>query len=278
MSVTGIVHTKNEERDIARALRSLRPLCDQLLVADMGSTDRTKEIAEEFGARVLSVPDFGYVEPAWALALAHVDTEWAMRIDADEIVPPELAHRLETVVRNDEADVVEIGRRNFMFGRPLKGTGWAPASDRHFFLFKPGMLESIPPSESSIHRVMRPLDGARVTHLPLRDDLAVWHFNYIDWDHFVVKMNRYTTIEAMERADENPIRLKTLLRQSFDQLAWRGIRRKAWRDGYRGAGLVWMMVTYRVLVYLKSRQLADVGDASSIRETYDAVAAEALAA
>ena len=276
MSVTGIVHTKNEERDIARALRSLRPLCDELLVVDMNSSDRTVEIARSQGARILSVPDFGYVEPAWALALESVTTEWVMRIDADEIVPVELARRLREIVQEDEGDLALIGRTNFMFGDAIQGTGWGPESDQHYFLFKPAFREP-GDQDTPIHTVLPPRAGARVVVVPTARETTLWHFNYLDWHHFIEKLNRYTSVEA--KAAQNagkPVSLPVLAQELGRQVLWRGLRRRAWRDGYRGAGLTWMMVTYRAVVYLKHRQLAERGDAARIAQRYDDLAMSAV--
>lgn len=272
MSITGVVHTKNEATDIARALRSLREVCDELLVPDMGSTDETREIARSLGARVMDVPDFGYVEPARALALAEVRTEWVLTIDADEIVPPRLAERLRRVASEDEADAVNICRLNFMFGAPLRGTGWTP--DRHLFFFKPSRLTPPAGNGAEIHVPLRARPDARVLDLPQTDLESIWHFNYSDWAHFITKMNRYTSIEASQYDSRADVRY--LLGQVMHEIVSRGLYGRAWKDGYRGLGLVAMMCTYRLTTWLKARQLADVGDDDAILAHYRALADEVL--
>lgn len=273
--IVGIVHTKNEQRNIARALRSLLPVCDEVLVADMQSADDTRTIAAGLGARILEVPDFGYADPAWSLALEAVEADWVLRIDADELVPPALAERFVAIARDDSADVVDVARLNFMFGAPIRGTGWASDHDRHFFFFKPAHLQSVRPEETRVHTTMRPLAGARVDRLPADDALSVWHFNYTDWAHFVDKLNRYTSIEAGEDAVPGSTDVSTLVREVLSELRFRGRHGRAWRDGYRGIGLVGLMAVYRSLVWLKRRQLQDVGDERSILARYDRIA-EAL--
>lgn len=276
MLITGVVHTKNEEGNLARALRSLATVCDTTLVADMGSTDSTTTIARSFGATVLAVPDFGYADPAWALALAEVTTPWVLRIDADEAVPPQLARRLREIAESDSADVVDIGRMNFMFGAALRGTGWEPQADRHFFFFKPALLQSVQPEATRVHTIMRPLDTARVLRLPARDELVVWHFNYLDWSHFISKMDRYTSIEARDAANATPLTAQGLSVELIKQIARRGVLSRFWRDGYRGGGLLWLMMTYRILVYLKRRQLTEVGDAAHISRKYHSIAEQMM--
>lgn len=276
MRIVGIIHTKNEERNIGRALQSLASICDEVLVADMSSSDNTRAIAIRLGARVLDVPDYGYADPAWSLALDAVEADWVLRIDADEFLPPELAGRLEEVAHADEADVVDVPRLNFMFGQPLRGTGWASDWDRHFFFFKPEHLRSVPPELTKVHTVMGPLPGARVLRLPAEDSLSVWHFNYTDWAHFVTKMNKYTSLEAEQGTPGARSDLRSLGKSLVHEIRYRGIKGRAWRDGYRGAGLLALMCMYRSLVWLKSRQLDEVGDEKAIRALYDRISNERL--
>lgn len=75
---------KNEERCLARCLESVKPWVDEMIVLDTGSTDRTKEIAREFGATVHErrwTNDFAAARNA---ALAKSDADWNLVLDADE--------------------------------------------------------------------------------------------------------------------------------------------------------------------------------------------------
>lgn len=80
---------KDEEEFLAGALESVRELADQVVVVDVGSTDRTVQIAEEFGAEVYTfdrADDFGAARNE---ALRHADGDWVLVLDADERVDPE---------------------------------------------------------------------------------------------------------------------------------------------------------------------------------------------
>lgn len=276
-TITGIVHTKNEERNIRRALLSLAPVCDELLVVDMQSTDRTREIAESLGAKVLSVPDYGYVEPAIREAWEHVTTDWILRIDADEVVPPALGREYRRIADAAEVDLVSNGRLNFMFGERVNGVGWSAEDDRHFFFFRRGSLDL--GDANRIHNLPRPAAGAKVQRLECSEELCVWHFSYTDWSQFVTKINRYTSVEADELGEVGVsgrgfLRLLVALLREFGN---RFVKGAAWRDGLTGLLLVWMMLTYRVLSFAKARQLHRVGDVDAIERIYDDLA-EALRA
>lgn len=267
--ITGIIHTRNEERNIAQAIRSLDGLADEVLVADMHSTDRTVEIAESLGARVIQVPEFGYVEPARPIALEAAEHDWIITIDADEIVPPPLVARLRDISRTADVDVVETSRLTFILGEPMNGTGWGLASERHFRFFRRGSLLLA----EGIHDVPRVAEQAVIERLPATPELAIWHFNYTDWAHFLGKLNRYTTIEAesMLARGERPSRGR-MVRQVFHELLRRFFRRNALGDGYRGAVLTVLMMLYRIMSYAKARQIMEVGREDDILARYAAVA------
>lgn len=274
-TITGIVHTKNEERNLRRALRSLAPVCDEMLVVDMQSTDRTLEIAESMGARVLSVPDYGYVEPAILQAWQHVTTDWILRIDADEVVPRRLGAELKRIAGDDAADLVSNGRLNFLIGERVHDLGWGKKRDRHYFFFKRGHLDLGEPDR--IHNLPRASAGSRVELMPLDDDLCVWHFSYTDWSNFVTKMDRYTTVEAELLRPVGGLRgVFALLMAIARELAVRGVRGQAQRDGYRGFVLLWLMLTYRILAWAKARQFAEIGDREAIERAYDELARQAV--
>src|SRR5665213_3624205 len=89
MRISATIVTLNEERNIARAIGSLR-CADEVLIVDSGSTDRTREIAVGLGARVIEEPWRGYAgQKNYAAACAAHD--WILSIDADESLTPELS-------------------------------------------------------------------------------------------------------------------------------------------------------------------------------------------
>ena len=80
---------RNAEKDLRPCLESARPLVDQMVIADTGSTDRTLEIAAEFGATLVSFPWNDNFADARNAALAPVTTDWVLVLDADEELVPE---------------------------------------------------------------------------------------------------------------------------------------------------------------------------------------------
>src|SRR2546427_13223853 len=82
-AISAILITYNEQSDLPEALESLRDVADEIVVVDSGSTDRTGELAQEFGARVVSRPfsNFGEQKNFAAGQAAHA---WLLSLDAGE--------------------------------------------------------------------------------------------------------------------------------------------------------------------------------------------------
>ena len=89
MSISGIITTLNEEANIADAIASLRQVCDEIVVVDSESIDRTVEIARELGAKVYLQRYLGDGIQK-NVALQYVTNRWVLSIDADERLSDEL--------------------------------------------------------------------------------------------------------------------------------------------------------------------------------------------
>ena len=108
VSLTQIV--RDEEFNLPRCLESVRGLFDEIVVVDTGSTDRTKEIAADFGARVF---DFAWIDDFSAArnaALSHATGDYAFWLDADDVVDPPERAKLRTLL--DSLDALADGEPN----------------------------------------------------------------------------------------------------------------------------------------------------------------------
>lgn len=90
---------RNAEGDLRPCLESARPLVDQIVIADTGSVDRTRAIAAEYGAAILSFPWKDHFADARNAALAPVTTDWVLVLDADEELSPEAAGAILGLLR-----------------------------------------------------------------------------------------------------------------------------------------------------------------------------------
>ena len=106
---------KNAEEDLGPCLESARALVDQIVIADTGSTDRTREIAAEFGATIISFPWTDHFADARNAALAPITTDWVLVLDADEELAPGAIEALPALLRDSEgAGGYSVTIRNYI--------------------------------------------------------------------------------------------------------------------------------------------------------------------
>lgn len=126
-SVAAVIITKNEEAHLHECLASVIDWVDEVVVLDSGSTDRTKDIAEQLGVRFyqnLEWPGFGRQRQ---IAQGYVTSSWCFWLDADERVSLALRDEILSVVRQGAGDhVYAIPRLNWFFGRFIRHCGWYP--------------------------------------------------------------------------------------------------------------------------------------------------------
>jgi glycosyltransferase involved in cell wall biosynthesis len=145
MLLTTIILTRDEERHIARAIASISGLGGRVVVVDSGSTDRTVEIAEALGASVLHNPWTTHARQFnWALDHLTEPADWVLRLDADEIVSPELAAQIARTLPTlgPEIEGVIVGRRMAFMGRVIRHGGLFPIRVLRLFRHGKGRCEN----------------------------------------------------------------------------------------------------------------------------------------
>ena len=189
--LTAIVLTKDEEKNLPDCLSSLRGFASRVVVVDSGSKDRTVDIAREYGADVFTHPFHGYAHQFnWGLDNAGIDTEWVLRIDADE--------RMTEAVKAECAPILEAKRESgvggitmeanfYMLGRRLRFGG---AKKRKLMIFRNGWgrIEQRYMDEHTI------LSEGRDVRIRARFD----HYDFKSVGHFASKLVWYSGREVMD--------------------------------------------------------------------------------
>ncbi len=145
MNVVAIILTFNEEQHLARCIASLQDIATKIVVADCYSTDATLDIARTQGACVIQR---GWVNHAsqfnWALTQLEPATDWVLRIDADEVLTPELVAEIHERLPNigPEIDGVYWGRRMTFQGRLIRHGGVFPVRVLRLFRNGRGQCEN----------------------------------------------------------------------------------------------------------------------------------------
>jgi glycosyltransferase involved in cell wall biosynthesis len=162
MRITATIITLNEADNIRAACESVS-WADEVLVVDSDSTDNTREIAVECGARVIvnSWPGFSQQKQ---LAVDNAQHNWIFSLDADERLSPELRSAIDEVRQQEDqevADAYRIARRAFYMNRWIRGGGWYPDYQLRLFNRQRGHW-----GERVIHESVVMDQGSRVETLP----------------------------------------------------------------------------------------------------------------
>lgn len=178
-----MVLTLNEEIHLTRCLESIKGVCTSITVIDSGSTDRTVEIAKNFGVEVITNPFVNHsAQTAFAIEHLRCRGGWLLRIDADEYLCEGAAEGLAKLLGNlpDDVDGVYLRLRRVFMGRWLKHGGlyplwllrvWRNGHGR----CEPKWMDEYISVEGKIH--YEPLDFADHTLRPL----IWWSTKHVDY-------------------------------------------------------------------------------------------------
>src|SRR5690554_6280565 len=140
--LSAAIITYNEEAKIKRALISLRPVCDEIVVVDSFSNDSTVEICRQYADRVLQRDWSGYRDQKqFATDQTHFD--WVLSLDADEELSTELRDEIAAWKRTseDSLDAYYLPRLTFFMGRWIRHTTWYPDWQLRLFRKSQGKWE-----------------------------------------------------------------------------------------------------------------------------------------
>lgn len=129
MSLSVIVLTLNEEKHIGRCIASVQSFAKEVFVVDSYSSDRTAQIAEMVGAKLYRSAFVNHAAQFnWGLDNLPINTDWVMRLDADEYVTPELTCEIGATLDTlpDDVSGLYVTRRVHFMGRWIKHGGYYP--------------------------------------------------------------------------------------------------------------------------------------------------------
>ena len=187
MGYSTLILTFNEERNLPRCLSALEN-CDDVVVLDSFSTDRTVQIAQEHNARVVQRRfDTFAGQRNWAIDNVAFRNQWVLHLDADECVTPELAAEIASVTHRDEKSAYLVANKLIFMGRWIRRASMYP--------FYQARLLRLGESRFTQHGHGQVLDRADRGVGVLREPYIHHNFSrgISDW---VDRHNRYSTDEA----------------------------------------------------------------------------------
>lgn len=194
LKVSVVINTYNAEKHLERVLDSAKDF-DEIVICDMYSIDRTLDIAQKYGCKLVMHDKAEIVEPARAFAISQAKNNWVLVVDADEVIQVGLKKHLEDLIaQNPELAGVYIPRKNYVFGQ------FARTSYPDYLLrfIKKDKVEW----PQTIHAHPK-LDGKTSKISKRRKDLAFIHLANESMAIEAFKTNKYTDLEVARKAHKN---------------------------------------------------------------------------
>lgn len=192
---TGVVVTYNEERHLADCLSRLN-FCSELIVIDLGSSDRCVQIAQEHQAQVIHHERVRIVEYLHQKALDMAQNDWVILVDPDEVFPLGVAEELRAMIASEPRLAAIKIRDQYCFqGKPIKTTRWGYEQIKTF-VFHRKRVEL----NTDVHRNQRFLPGYVVKTLDESGNrFFVTHYWIDSYEQLFEKHRRYIEHEGEAR-------------------------------------------------------------------------------
>lgn len=246
--ISAVIITLNEERNIGRCIESLRGVADEVVVVDSGSTDRTEEICRTAGVHFEHHDWAGYSEQKnYANSLA--THPWALSIDADEALSPELRKSLIALKETglESGTVYSVNRLNNYCGQWIHHCGWYP--DARVRLWRKGVAEW----DGLVHEELRYTTELR--QRKLAGDLL--HYSFYSFEDFAQRQIHYASLAAHKAHAANK---KTSILGVWLRPGWTFFRnyilKGGFRDGYAGYTICRMSAFYTFMKYEQLHELS----------------------
>jgi hypothetical protein len=241
--VTACLIVQDEEERLPAALESVA-FCDEIVVVDGGSSDRTVELARAAGARVLESPWPGYARQR-NVAIDAARGDWILEVDADERVSPRLRHSIEALLAGQPAgpDIAVCALRNRFLGGMLGPSAKYPAYRARLFRRGSYRHDQSRAVHEGLDRAERPaiLDGDLEHELAgtLREALSdMWGYARLDSQH-------------VQRPSDPSAYLLGIAVRPLAKVTYRTVVDGGWRDGWRGLLKIWLDAVSDALVWTR---------------------------
>ena len=274
-----IILTKNEEKDIEATVQNARQWADEVLVVDSGSTDRTVELAEKNGARVVYRAWDNDFATQRNFALTQTEADWVLYLDADEHMNAELGNAVKKIITADGfgsgGKNESVSNRKQSLASQAKGNASSDDNaDRKVKKQYSILRKTVAFGKQFSHG---PLHPDWVPRLFLRESVTwvgkvhehpecslpleklpghIEHYTYRNWQEWEEKMSRYSTLWAEEACQKGRrISLPGALSHGIAGLFSMLILHLGFLDGWLGICLSFMYCFYTLQKYLKLYQL-----------------------
>lgn len=242
-TVSVVISAYNNQDKIRNCLESVK-WAEEIIVVDNSSTDNTLNIAKEYTDKIFTRVNNPMLNVNKNFGFTKATGDWILSLDSDERVTPELAKEIKSIVSSQQLEVngFWIPRKNIIFGKLIRHSGWYPDYQMRFFKKGKGKFP-----ELHVHEMIK------VTGTTGKLEEHIKHLNYENITQFLNKLiNIYTPNEAQvlikkgykfDWTDSLKMPSKEFINRFFAQ--------SGYKDGLHGLVLALLMAFYHLVVFVK---------------------------
>ena len=244
LKISGLIITFNEAENIRECIRSLKEVCDDVVVVDSNSADKTQEIAKAEGATVIVQPFLGD-GPQRILGLPYCKHEWVLNLDADERLEEDCIRKIQALQLGlDGSDVYELRRHNFIGDQITPYAGQYPDYVARLFNKTTASFSPV-----KAHTRVR---GRKHCYL----ECHIRHFSYKDYSDLFSRQCKYATWGAEEIVKKGK---KVGFLTPFAHGSWSFVRHYFFKRGFLGGNLgLTISIAKATGAYLKYARSAEI--------------------
>lgn len=238
MKISASIIVFNEEQNIKDLCETVS-FCDEIVIVDSSSTDKTVEIASLYTHKIFQREFAGYKDKH-EFADSKTTGDWILWIDADERITPELRQSIENLKNQNESDLPDgfkIARKTWYLGRWIKFSGWYPDYQMRLYRKSASYWDGVSPHETArVKGKVEKLDGEFLHYT--KQDLSE-HHRVVD---------RYTTLAAEYKVKhDEKVAAFGIFFNAIAAFIRTYILKQGFRDGIQGL-IIAMMTTYSVFL------------------------------
>jgi glycosyltransferase involved in cell wall biosynthesis len=241
MKISTTIITFNEESHIRRCMKSVQGLADEIIIVDSESQDKTREIAEAYGAKVFSRRWTNYADQK-NFASAQASYSWILSLDADECLSAALHQQIAELKSSEKlVEAYEFPRLTFYLGRWIRHSGWYPDYKVRLYRKEEARWEG-----QFVHEALR-VNG-RITRI----EADLLHYTCDSVAAHARRLEKYTSLAAQDLWNQGKrAHLSNLLGSPFVAFLKCYFLKAGFRDGIQGCLIAAFAAYYNFLKYAK---------------------------
>ena len=233
--ISGLIITFNEEKNIQKILADFS-ICDEIIVVDSFSSDKTVEIARQNPKVKIVQQKFEDFTKQRNLALDQAKNDWVLFLDGDERITPELQTEIITELnKSDKKDAYYFYRKFYVGAKPIRFSG--TQNDKNFRLFRKSKCRYV--ADKKVHETLEVEGSIGV----FKNKLL--HYSFENFEQFKSKMLYYGLLKGNELADKGK---KYSIITHWGKVAWKFVKtyflKLGFLDGIDGLKISYLQSLY----------------------------------